>query len=187
MQPAPCRSQKSHWQKIRTMVNLPVISPFKRRYSWVQLAGHTGESRGREGGPEQAGHPSDRHPDTLTTDSARRELQGGGHQRADPKAQLGARAFVPGATDGRRAAGLRAGLPRRGGARRRALPAAAGPAARLRRALRPRLQDGRQVGRAGRAGRRPPPGSGGGGCPPEEVRPVPVPVPVPAGPTWRRS
>lgn len=34
--------QKSHWQKIRTMVNLPVISPFKRRYSWVQLAGHTG-------------------------------------------------------------------------------------------------------------------------------------------------
>ncbi|XP_019500388.1 PREDICTED: inositol-trisphosphate 3-kinase A [Hipposideros armiger] len=34
--------QKSHWQKIRTMVNLPVISPFKRRYAWVQLAGHTG-------------------------------------------------------------------------------------------------------------------------------------------------
>ncbi|XP_049637642.1 inositol-trisphosphate 3-kinase A [Suncus etruscus] len=77
------------------------------------------------------------------------ELQGGGHQRADLEAQLGARAFVPGAADGRRAAGLRAGLPRRGGARRRALPAAAGPAARLRRALRPRLQDGRQVGRAG--------------------------------------
>lgn len=25
------------------MVNLPVMSPFKRRYSWVQLAGHTGE------------------------------------------------------------------------------------------------------------------------------------------------
>ncbi|MEJ1278623.1 inositol 145-trisphosphate 3-kinase A [Cricetulus griseus] len=34
--------QKSHWQKIRTMVNLPVMSPFKKRYSWVQLAGHTG-------------------------------------------------------------------------------------------------------------------------------------------------
>ncbi|XP_060030996.1 inositol-trisphosphate 3-kinase A [Erinaceus europaeus] len=34
--------QKSHWQKIRTMVNMPVMSPFKRRYSWVQLAGHTG-------------------------------------------------------------------------------------------------------------------------------------------------
>ncbi|XP_069317335.1 inositol-trisphosphate 3-kinase A isoform X1 [Eulemur rufifrons] len=34
--------QKSHWQKIRTMVNLPVISPFKKRYAWVQLAGHTG-------------------------------------------------------------------------------------------------------------------------------------------------
>ncbi|XP_054556703.1 inositol-trisphosphate 3-kinase A isoform X2 [Talpa occidentalis] len=33
---------KSHWQKIRTMVNLPVMSPFKKRYSWVQLAGHTG-------------------------------------------------------------------------------------------------------------------------------------------------
>ncbi|XP_026306254.1 inositol-trisphosphate 3-kinase A, partial [Piliocolobus tephrosceles] len=33
---------KSHWQKIRTMVNLPVISPFKKRYAWVQLAGHTG-------------------------------------------------------------------------------------------------------------------------------------------------
>lgn len=25
------------------MVNLPVMSPFKKRYSWVQLAGHTGE------------------------------------------------------------------------------------------------------------------------------------------------
>ncbi|KAL0603071.1 Inositol-trisphosphate 3-kinase A, partial [Plecturocebus cupreus] len=37
---------KSHWQKIRTMVNLPVISPFKKRYAWVQLAGHTGEPRG---------------------------------------------------------------------------------------------------------------------------------------------
>ncbi|XP_036134152.1 inositol-trisphosphate 3-kinase A [Molossus molossus] len=34
--------QKSHWQKIRTVVNLPVMSPFKKRYSWVQLAGHTG-------------------------------------------------------------------------------------------------------------------------------------------------
>uniref|UniRef100_A0A2K5ZM31 Kinase n=1 Tax=Mandrillus leucophaeus TaxID=9568 RepID=A0A2K5ZM31_MANLE len=32
----------NHWQKIRTMVNLPVISPFKKRYAWVQLAGHTG-------------------------------------------------------------------------------------------------------------------------------------------------
>uniref|UniRef100_A0A8C9GJP3 Kinase n=1 Tax=Piliocolobus tephrosceles TaxID=591936 RepID=A0A8C9GJP3_9PRIM len=28
------------------MVNLPVISPFKKRYAWVQLAGHTGEPRG---------------------------------------------------------------------------------------------------------------------------------------------
>uniref|UniRef100_A0A2I2ZAQ0 Kinase n=1 Tax=Gorilla gorilla gorilla TaxID=9595 RepID=A0A2I2ZAQ0_GORGO len=37
-----CRFQKNHWQKIRTMVNLPVISPFKKRYAWVQLAGHTG-------------------------------------------------------------------------------------------------------------------------------------------------
>ncbi|XP_004481563.1 inositol-trisphosphate 3-kinase A [Dasypus novemcinctus] len=34
--------QKSHWQKIRTMVSLPVMSPFKKRYAWVQLAGHTG-------------------------------------------------------------------------------------------------------------------------------------------------
>lgn len=25
------------------MVNMPVISPFKKRYAWVQLAGHTGE------------------------------------------------------------------------------------------------------------------------------------------------
>uniref|UniRef100_A0A8C6A5I4 Kinase n=1 Tax=Marmota marmota marmota TaxID=9994 RepID=A0A8C6A5I4_MARMA len=38
----PCCFQKSHWQKIRTMVNLPVMSPFKKRYAWVQLAGHTG-------------------------------------------------------------------------------------------------------------------------------------------------
>ncbi|XP_047396717.1 inositol-trisphosphate 3-kinase A isoform X2 [Sciurus carolinensis] len=36
--------QKSHWQKIRTMVNLPVMSPFKKRYAWVQLAGHTGKT-----------------------------------------------------------------------------------------------------------------------------------------------
>ncbi|XP_072479975.1 inositol-trisphosphate 3-kinase A isoform X1 [Notamacropus eugenii] len=35
-------SKKNPWQKIRTMVNLPVISPFKKRYAWVQLAGHTG-------------------------------------------------------------------------------------------------------------------------------------------------
>ena len=43
--PGSCRFQKSHWQKIRTMVNLPVMSPFKKRYAWVQLAGHTGEHR----------------------------------------------------------------------------------------------------------------------------------------------
>lgn len=43
MQPWTYCFQKSHWQKIRTMVNLPVMSPFKKRYSWVQLAGHTGE------------------------------------------------------------------------------------------------------------------------------------------------
>ena len=41
--PGSCRFQKSHWQKIRTMVNLPVMSPFKKRYAWVQLAGHTGK------------------------------------------------------------------------------------------------------------------------------------------------
>lgn len=35
--------QKKAWHTIKTMVNLPVISPFKKRYSWVQLAGHTGE------------------------------------------------------------------------------------------------------------------------------------------------
>ncbi|XP_029767273.1 inositol-trisphosphate 3-kinase A [Terrapene carolina triunguis] len=33
---------KKSWHTIKTMVNLPVISPFKKRYSWVQLAGHTG-------------------------------------------------------------------------------------------------------------------------------------------------
>ncbi|XP_032649777.1 inositol-trisphosphate 3-kinase A isoform X2 [Chelonoidis abingdonii] len=35
-------NQKKSWHTIKTMVNLPVISPFKKRYSWVQLAGHTG-------------------------------------------------------------------------------------------------------------------------------------------------
>lgn len=35
--------QKKAWHTIKTMVNLPVISPFKKRYSWVQLAGHTGK------------------------------------------------------------------------------------------------------------------------------------------------
>jgi len=37
--------QKKAWHTIKTMVNLPVISPFKKRYSWVQLAGHTGEMK----------------------------------------------------------------------------------------------------------------------------------------------
>ncbi|XP_068110114.1 inositol-trisphosphate 3-kinase A-like [Hyperolius riggenbachi] len=36
------------WQKIRTIVNIPVISPFKRR--WVQLAGHTGSFKAAAGG-----------------------------------------------------------------------------------------------------------------------------------------
>ncbi|XP_078515750.1 inositol-trisphosphate 3-kinase A [Lissotriton helveticus] len=36
-------NQTRSWQKLKTIVNLPsIISPFKRRYSWVQLAGHTG-------------------------------------------------------------------------------------------------------------------------------------------------
>ncbi|XP_034625005.1 inositol-trisphosphate 3-kinase A [Trachemys scripta elegans] len=35
-------NQKKSWHTIKMMVNLPVISPFKKRYSWVQLAGHTG-------------------------------------------------------------------------------------------------------------------------------------------------
>uniref|UniRef100_A0A8W4FM71 Kinase n=1 Tax=Sus scrofa TaxID=9823 RepID=A0A8W4FM71_PIG len=42
--------QVRHWQKIRTMVNLPVMSPFKKRYAWVQLAGHTGEHVADAGG-----------------------------------------------------------------------------------------------------------------------------------------
>ncbi|OCT68641.1 inositol-trisphosphate 3-kinase A [Xenopus laevis] len=36
------------WQKIRTMVNIPVFSPFKRR--WVQLAGHTGSFKAAANG-----------------------------------------------------------------------------------------------------------------------------------------
>ncbi|KAM9293890.1 inositol-trisphosphate 3-kinase A-like [Gastrophryne carolinensis] len=36
------------WQKIKTIVNIPVISPFKRR--WVQLAGHTGSFKAAAGG-----------------------------------------------------------------------------------------------------------------------------------------
>uniref|UniRef100_A0A8C5SVC4 Kinase n=1 Tax=Laticauda laticaudata TaxID=8630 RepID=A0A8C5SVC4_LATLA len=42
--------QKKAWQTIKTIVNLPVISPFKRRYSWVQLAGHTGSFKAADGG-----------------------------------------------------------------------------------------------------------------------------------------
>lgn len=40
------------------MVNLPVMSPFKKRYAWVQLAGHTGEHRavaGAGGGGREEG------------------------------------------------------------------------------------------------------------------------------------
>ncbi|KAG8449514.1 hypothetical protein GDO86_016237 [Hymenochirus boettgeri] len=36
------------WQKIRTMVNIPIFSPFKRR--WVQLAGHTGSFKAAANG-----------------------------------------------------------------------------------------------------------------------------------------
>ncbi|XP_030070249.1 inositol-trisphosphate 3-kinase A [Microcaecilia unicolor] len=38
------------WQKIKTIVKLPIISPFKRRYSWVQLAGHTGSFKAAASG-----------------------------------------------------------------------------------------------------------------------------------------
>ncbi|XP_060616716.2 inositol-trisphosphate 3-kinase A [Anolis sagrei] len=42
--------QKKAWQTIKTIVNLPIISPFKKRYSWVQLAGHTGSFKAADGG-----------------------------------------------------------------------------------------------------------------------------------------
>ncbi|XP_077178936.1 inositol-trisphosphate 3-kinase A [Paroedura picta] len=42
--------QKKAWQTIKTIVSLPVISPFKKRYSWVQLAGHTGSFKAADGG-----------------------------------------------------------------------------------------------------------------------------------------
>uniref|UniRef100_A0A8D0BMS6 Kinase n=1 Tax=Salvator merianae TaxID=96440 RepID=A0A8D0BMS6_SALMN len=42
--------QKKAWQTLKTIVNLPVISPFKKRYSWVQLAGHTGSFKAADGG-----------------------------------------------------------------------------------------------------------------------------------------
>ncbi|XP_063803261.1 inositol-trisphosphate 3-kinase A-like [Pseudophryne corroboree] len=42
------QSLNKSWQKIRTIVNIPVISPFKRR--WVQLAGHTGSFKAAAGG-----------------------------------------------------------------------------------------------------------------------------------------
>ncbi|KAM4663539.1 inositol-trisphosphate 3-kinase A-like [Discoglossus pictus] len=41
-------SLKKSWQKIKTIVNIPIISPFKRR--WVQLAGHTGSFKAAPGG-----------------------------------------------------------------------------------------------------------------------------------------
>ncbi|RMC00367.1 hypothetical protein DUI87_22975 [Hirundo rustica rustica] len=41
---------KKAWHTIKTMVNLPVISPFKKRYSWVQLAGHTGSFKAADSG-----------------------------------------------------------------------------------------------------------------------------------------
>ncbi|XP_053553693.1 inositol-trisphosphate 3-kinase A [Bombina bombina] len=42
------QTQNKSWQKIRTIVNIPIISPFKRR--WVQLAGHTGSFKAAAGG-----------------------------------------------------------------------------------------------------------------------------------------
>nr|XP_021143204.1 inositol-trisphosphate 3-kinase A [Columba livia] len=47
--PGICQ-QKKAWHTIKTMVNLPVISPFKKRYSWVQLAGHTGSFKAADSG-----------------------------------------------------------------------------------------------------------------------------------------
>ncbi|KAG8126159.1 hypothetical protein E2320_021252 [Naja naja] len=46
----PMDLNKKAWQTIKTIVNLPVISPFKKRYSWVQLAGHTGSFKAADGG-----------------------------------------------------------------------------------------------------------------------------------------
>uniref|UniRef100_G1NFE5 Kinase n=1 Tax=Meleagris gallopavo TaxID=9103 RepID=G1NFE5_MELGA len=43
-------NSKKAWHTIKTMVNLPVISPFKKRYSWVQLAGHTGSFKAADSG-----------------------------------------------------------------------------------------------------------------------------------------
>ncbi|XP_021259356.1 inositol-trisphosphate 3-kinase A isoform X2 [Numida meleagris] len=45
-----CTYLKKAWHTIKTMVNLPVISPFKKRYSWVQLAGHTGSFKAADSG-----------------------------------------------------------------------------------------------------------------------------------------
>ncbi|KAM4898348.1 inositol-trisphosphate 3-kinase A isoform 2-T2 [Sylvia borin] len=45
-----CFLIKKAWHTIKTMVNLPVISPFKKRYSWVQLAGHTGSFKAADSG-----------------------------------------------------------------------------------------------------------------------------------------
>ncbi|XP_077320785.1 inositol-trisphosphate 3-kinase A-like [Lithobates pipiens] len=42
------QSLNKSWQKLRTIVNIPVISPFKRR--WVQLAGHNGSFKAAAGG-----------------------------------------------------------------------------------------------------------------------------------------
>ncbi|XP_054683456.1 inositol-trisphosphate 3-kinase A isoform X2 [Grus americana] len=47
---AAARAEKKAWHTIKTMVNLPVISPFKKRYSWVQLAGHTGSFKAADSG-----------------------------------------------------------------------------------------------------------------------------------------
>ncbi|XP_040188473.1 inositol-trisphosphate 3-kinase A-like [Rana temporaria] len=42
------QSLNKSWQKLRTIVNIPIISPFKRR--WVQLAGHNGSFKAAAGG-----------------------------------------------------------------------------------------------------------------------------------------
>lgn len=38
-----CVSQNKSWQKLKTMVHFsPFVVSFKKRYPWVQLAGHAG-------------------------------------------------------------------------------------------------------------------------------------------------
>lgn len=69
-----CVSQNKSWQKLKTMVHFsPFVVSFKKRYPWVQLAGHAGT---RLGGGAAPGNLNAAALAPFNVSSARPSVQG---------------------------------------------------------------------------------------------------------------